>query len=138
MFKMGFSIKWCKWIMECLRSTTTSVFVNGSSTDEFHLGRGLRQDDPLSLFLFLIAAEGFNVMLNATIHAGILSGYNVRVDSIFWISHLQFVDDTLLLAEKIGVNIRAIKANLIMFQIIYCLKVNFHKSLSIGVNMEES
>nr|ABN05742.1 RNA-directed DNA polymerase, putative [Medicago truncatula] len=71
---MGFSIKWCKWIMECLRSTTTSVFVNRSSTDEFHLGRGLRQDDPLSLFLFLIAAEGFNIMLNATIHAGEIEG----------------------------------------------------------------
>jgi hypothetical protein len=42
------------------------------------------------------------------------------------------------LAEKIGVNIRAIKANLILSEIIYGLKVNFHKSLSVGVNIEEA
>ena len=42
MLKMGFSIKWCKWIMECVRSTTTLVLVNRSPTDEFYLGRGLR------------------------------------------------------------------------------------------------
>lgn len=53
------------------------------------------------------------------------STYNLRMIHSFW-------------PRKIGVYIGAIKANLILFEIIYGLKVNFYKSLSVCVNMEES
>jgi len=50
MMKMGFGQKWCAWIMTCLKTSMASVLVNGSPTDEFKIGRGLRQGDPLSPF----------------------------------------------------------------------------------------
>lgn len=40
--------------------------------------------------------------------------------------------------RKVGVNVRTLKTNLIPFEIISGLKVNFHKSLLVGVNVEES
>lgn len=52
--KMGFHDKWIKWVKECLNSSTVSLLVSGSPTKEFKMGRGLRQGDPVSLFLFLI------------------------------------------------------------------------------------
>ncbi|MCH80912.1 RNA-directed DNA polymerase (Reverse transcriptase) [Trifolium medium] len=61
--------------MECVRSATTSVLVNGSPIDEYWFGRGLRQGDPLSPFLFLIVAEGLNVMMKASVEANLFKGY---------------------------------------------------------------
>ncbi|XP_071707907.1 pectinesterase 2-like [Rutidosis leptorrhynchoides] len=44
-----------------LKTASISVLVNGSPTREFKIGRGVRQEDPLSPFLFIIAAEGFEI-----------------------------------------------------------------------------
>lgn len=57
--------------MECIDRTTASVLANGSSTYEFKLNRGLFQGDPISPFLFLITAEGSNVMLKASVKTDI-------------------------------------------------------------------
>jgi len=42
------------------------------------------------------------------------------------------------LGEKNWGNIRALKTNLIILKIIFGLKVNFHKSLLVGINVSES
>lgn len=76
-------------------------------------------------------------MLNASARAAIFTGYGVSADSDFQVSHLQFSNVTLLLAEKSWSKIRSLRANLILFEIIFGLKVNFHKSLLVSINVEE-
>lgn len=44
-----------------------SVLVNGSTTGEFQLQKGIKQGDPLSPFLFLIAAEGLNCLMRKVV-----------------------------------------------------------------------
>jgi len=44
----------------------------------------------------------------------------------------------MILGDKSRVNIRAVKVNLILFEIISSLKVNFHKRLLMGVNVTGS
>jgi len=44
---------------------------------EFKLESGLLQGDPMSPFLFLIADEGLNMLVNATMKAWLFKGYSV-------------------------------------------------------------
>jgi len=110
------------------KKSNPSVLVNGSPTDEFQLKRGLRQGDPLSPFLFLLAAEGFNILMKSMVDNHLFHGYKVGSDVSTVVSHLQFADDTLIIAEKSWANVRAMRAVLILFEAISGLKVNFNKS----------
>jgi len=138
MGKMNFPALWRKWIKECVSTVTASVLVNGSSTDEFSLERGLRQGDPLSPFLFLLAAEGLNVMMSEMVSANIFEGYVVGLTNFMAVSHLQFADDTLLLGVKSWTNVRAMRTMLLLFEAMFGLKVNFHKSMLVRVNIHQS
>ena len=138
MHKMNFPTLWRKWMSECIGTATASVLVNGSPTEEFPMERGLRQGDPLSPFLFLLAAEGFNVLMLSVIEADLFRGYFVGSDSALCLSHLQFADDTLIIGEKSWSNVRSIRAVLLLFEQVSGLKVNFTKSLLTGVNVSNS
>lgn len=52
-------------------------------------------------------------------------------------SHLKYVDDTLIIGEKHWSNIRIIKENLLLFESMLGLKVNFQKSLLVGINVSQ-
>jgi len=100
MLKINFPTLWRKWIMECVITASASVLVNMSPTDAFKFERGLRQVEPLSPLLYLLSSEGINVLMKATMEAGLFTGYSVCHSDNILVSHLQFADDTLLL----GVN----------------------------------
>lgn len=95
---MGFGEKWCKWVDTCLMTAKVSVLVNGSPTQEFNMERGVKQGDLLSPFLFLIVADGFNVMIKEAIRIGVFKGINVGQEEVE-LSHLQYADDTIIFGE---------------------------------------
>ncbi|KEH38210.1 transmembrane protein, putative [Medicago truncatula] len=61
----------------CITTTSTSIPVNGSPTDEFQFERRLRQGESFSPFLFLITAEVLNVMMNALVNVCFFFNYQV-------------------------------------------------------------
>ncbi|XP_071695878.1 secreted RxLR effector protein 78-like [Rutidosis leptorrhynchoides] len=79
---MGFDEKWHKWILACLKSTSISILINGSPTREFSISRGVRQGDPLSPFLFILAAEGLNILTKGTVERGLFNGVEIGRDKI--------------------------------------------------------
>lgn len=89
---MHFYWKWRKWIRDCVSSASMSVLVNGSTTGEFQLPKGIRQGDPLSLFLFLIVVEGLSCLMRKVVEMKEYDGIEIGRNKIL-IRHLQFPDD---------------------------------------------
>jgi hypothetical protein len=63
MKKLGFAKKWIKLLMMCVRTVSYSVLVNGQPYGPILPTQGIRQRDPLSLYLFIICVEGLSPFL---------------------------------------------------------------------------
>jgi len=100
---------------ECVTTATASVLVNGIQTDEFSLACGFRQRDPLSPFLFFLAAEGFHVMMDSLITNNIFTGYKVVREHPVSVFHLQFADDTHFRGKEVWADVRAMRVVLHLF-----------------------
>ena len=77
--------------------------------------RGLRQDDPLSPFLFAIMAEVLRKMLTNATQLGLFRGLAMGFNEVK-ISNLQFADDTLIFSEAVDGDLGNIKRILLSFK----------------------
>ncbi|GKC78490.1 hypothetical protein Tco_1129264 [Tanacetum coccineum] len=115
-----------------------SILVNGSPTEEFRLERGVRQVDPLSSFLFILAAEGLNSIVSEAVEKGIFRGVNIRSNREV-VSHLQYANYTIFIGEWNKENTISLMCILKCFEEVSGLRINFNKSklYGIGVNDDE-
>ncbi|WMV09897.1 hypothetical protein MTR67_003282 [Solanum verrucosum] len=80
--QMGFGEKWLKWIDFCIKTVKFSVLVNGEPVGFFGYERGLRQGDPLSPFLFILAMEGFDSMMRIALQNRWIKGFEIGDSSM--------------------------------------------------------
>ena len=133
--RLGFHCTWIKWIRGCMESSSVSVLVNESPTEEFRSSRGLRQRDLLAPFLFIMVAEGLAGLVRQALKANLLSGVKIRSKEVE-VNFLQFADDTLFFCEDSWSNVRIMKTILRGFELASGLKINFHKSMLAGINVQ--
>ncbi|GJX33852.1 nucleotide-binding alpha-beta plait domain-containing protein [Tanacetum coccineum] len=93
--QVGFGEKWRKWIQCCLHSLKGSIIINGSPTDEFQFGKGLKQGDPLSPFLFLLIMESLHISFQRVVDAGMFHG--IDVGGLVNLSHMFYADDAVFI-----------------------------------------
>ncbi|GAA0149453.1 hypothetical protein LIER_08617 [Lithospermum erythrorhizon] len=98
MLQLNFSHKCINLIMDYVTSVSYSVLVNGNQTGFIKPGRGLKQGDPLSSYLFIICTEGLISLLNNACVAGELNGIGLGANTPTF-SHIMCADYTLLLGR---------------------------------------
>ena len=127
---MGFGLKWQKWVRACISMVCFSVIINGSPEGFFDSSRGLRQEDPLSPLLFLLLMEILSRMLKRVKEEGFIKGFSVGAAGLdgLSVSHLLYVDDTILFCDNDLEKLVHIRLVLTCFEAVTGLKVNMSKS----------
>ena len=127
MLKMGFPTIWIDRVMTCVSSSSFSILINGKPFGMINPSRGLRQEDPLSPYLFLLCAEGFTSLLAKAENDGKIHGVSIcrRAPTI---THLLFADDSLLFC----------KASKNEVQVINEVLMGYANASSQCINMEKS
>src|SRR4051812_40114707 len=95
MRQFGFDERWIDMIWRLVSNVWYSVLVNGTSCGHFTSTRGLRQGDPLSHFLYIIASEVLSRGLN-TLQAKYPQTKFYSSPNCPSVSHLSYADDLII------------------------------------------
>jgi hypothetical protein len=128
--RCGFGERWRGWVHQCVSTVPFSVLINGTPANFFSSSRGVRQGDPLSPLLFVVVMEAFSKMMNVAVERELLSGFSVgtRHFELLEVSHLLFVDDTLIFCEPRVEQIRNLRCLLLCFEVV----LGLNKSVKVG------
>jgi hypothetical protein len=100
--KLRFSPIWISWIKTCISSASFSILLNGNPFGLFSPGRGLKQGDPLSPFLFILGSKVFSRLLFREEIKGYINGLRIARNCSL-IHHLLFAK-YLLMFGKVSVS----------------------------------
>ncbi|XP_057747939.1 uncharacterized protein LOC130967135 [Arachis stenosperma] len=97
MEELGFSNEWVRLVMSCVKSVTYRFKINRKLSSRIIPQRGIRQGDPLSPYLFILAAESFTILMEKARRDRLISGIRLA-QSASVITHLLFADDCIIFA----------------------------------------
>ena len=118
----GFKTDFIRWIEIFYTNISSSVTNNGHMSQCFNLTRGVRQGDPLSPYLFILAVECLSAALK--FHPGI---NGVRIDGSEYLI-TQLADDTTLILDG---SETSLENSLNVFR-------NFQECSGLQINMEKT
>ncbi|PWA89784.1 RNA-directed DNA polymerase, eukaryota, Reverse transcriptase zinc-binding domain protein [Artemisia annua] len=132
----GFHEKMVRWIMVCITTAKFSVCINGERKGYFSSGRGLRQGDPISPYLFTLVMEVFTLLMaknaqqngNFKFHKGCKE---------LKLTHMGFADDLLVVCHGDVESVKVVKESLVEFSNMSGLLPNMAKSIVFFGNVQE-
>ena len=119
--KFNFGNSFIKWVQLFYTNISSCIINNGTTSRYFKINRGVRQGDPLSPYLFIIATE---VLANAIKRNPAITGINIKNKEV---EMTQYADD-LTLTLRNSSSIDHLLTLLNNFSKCSGLKINKHKT----------
>lgn len=125
--RMGFPDAWLSMIERCIGSCWFSILVNGAPAGFFRSTRGLRQGDPISPALFVIAVDYLSRSLDQLILGKKEMVFKSSRGSAE-VSHLAYADDIIIFTQAAPGSLRRLKACLHDYTAASAQQINITKS----------
>ncbi|CAM8982876.1 unnamed protein product [Rhodiola kirilowii] len=127
LLSFGFDERWVSIILKYVSSVRYSIRMNGKNSVEFTPGRGLRQGDPLSPYLFILSSEWLSYSLSKLEMERRIEGIKVCLRAPY-VSHLMFADDCLLLFKANESTAGTLVSLLKSYETVSGQVINYNKS----------
>ena len=116
-----------RWFKTLYNKSSSCVINNGFFSDFFELGRGCRQGDPLSPYIFILAIEP---LANEIKENKLIKGIEIA-NTTYKIG--QYADDTFLLLDGSEESVRQSMVTFKFFYLCSGLKLNFDKTVAVWI-----
>jgi hypothetical protein len=133
---LGFNEKWTNWVSNILSSATTSVLLNGVPGKNLICKRGVRQGDPMSPLLFVLAADLLQCVINQA-HSMRILQLPIPTNDQADFPVIQYADDTIVVMKADQRHLLCLKAILDTFAQSTGLRVNYIKLGMVPLNMSQ-
>ncbi|XP_042477704.1 uncharacterized protein LOC122059071 [Macadamia integrifolia] len=125
--RFGFPEQWITWLHQILVTNRISILFNGDPVGFFGMERGLRQGDPISPMIFIIAKEvlyrGLQKLLSERKITSLQGPCGAHVPG-----HILFADDIFIFTNASARNVRNLHSFLNRYQEFSGQKFNLEKS----------
>lgn len=114
--RMNFHPTFTSWIMQCLTTVSYTFIINGVTRGFVKPGRGIRQGDPLSPYLFILCSEVLTGLCKSAHAKGLMKGVTIASQCPS-LNHLLFADDTMFFCRANKKNAESLKALINTYEI---------------------
>ncbi|WVZ77845.1 hypothetical protein U9M48_025660 [Paspalum notatum var. saurae] len=133
MKELGFPTRWCDRIAVLLSTSSSRILLNGVPSTPIKHGRGLRQGDPLSPLLFVIAMDPLQKLLDLATNLGCLGKLCGRTATM---RVSMYADDAAIFIKPTRQDVSSLAGLLGNFGDATGLLANAHKSTVVPIRCE--